>query len=157
MADPHSEVSLGVLLTLAVTAFKDAMHADLDRLGYPDVRPAFGALFKAVREQPITLTELADRIGVTKQAAAKLVDEGVAKDLVHRTDSPVDGRAKLLTLTDRGRAAMDTAMRLGDEIEHRLRDESGPDLAAARRALTTLIRQTGGADDLARRRVRSLG
>src|SRR3978361_2202670 len=94
-----TRADLGILLTLALRAFTDQLHAGLDQRGFGDLRPAFGVGFRALRAEPLTLRALAGRLGVTKQATAKVVAEMQAKQLLRKQDSGTDGRAKLLELT----------------------------------------------------------
>ena len=89
-----SEPDLGILLTASLRGFVDLLHAQLGAQGYGDVRPAFGVVFRALRDGPLTLTALAGRLGVTKQAAAKVVDEMERKGLLVRRADPADARAK---------------------------------------------------------------
>jgi DNA-binding MarR family transcriptional regulator len=154
MSQPVSTgADLGILLTLALRAFTDQLHAELDQTGFGDLRPAFGVVFRALRDEPLTLTELAARLGVTKQAAAKVVGEMQAKQLLRKQDSRTDGRAKLLELTSRGRRAMATAIEIGGRIDQNIEDAAGPRAAQGmRRALEQLIIDSGLGDDLARRR-----
>ena len=49
-----------------------------------------------------SLTELAERAGVTKQAMGKLVDQCAAWDLVRRTPDPRDARAVRIVFTPAG-------------------------------------------------------
>ena len=51
-----------------------------------------------------SLTELASRAGVTKQAMGKLVDQCAAWDLVQRQPDPRDGRALRVVFSPIGRA-----------------------------------------------------
>jgi DNA-binding MarR family transcriptional regulator len=150
---PETQADLGILLTLALRAFTNQLHAELDQRGFGDLRPAFGVVFRALRDDPLTLTVLASRLGVTKQAAAKVVDEMESKRLLRRKDSRADGRAKLLELTARGRRAMATAIEVGGQIDQRLVDAAGPRATVGmRRALEHLIVDSGLGDDLALRR-----
>lgn len=57
------------------------------------------------RHLPLTgcsLTELAARAGITKQAMGKLVDQCAAWDLVHRTPDPYDARSIRVVFTSSG-------------------------------------------------------
>jgi DNA-binding MarR family transcriptional regulator len=153
MADEPAGADLGILLTLALRAFVDQLHGELDERGFAEVRTSFGVVFRALREQPLTLTDLAARLGVTKQAAAKVVDEMVELRLVRRRTSPTDARAKLLDLTPRGRRAMAAAMQIGEQIDVRLADRVGRRAVhSMHTALEAFIVQAGLGDDLARRR-----
>jgi DNA-binding MarR family transcriptional regulator len=152
-ATPGQDGDIGILLTLGLRAFTDLLHAELGERGFGDLRPAFGVVFRALRDEPLTLTELADRLRVTKQAAAKVVDEMVAKGLVRKRPDRGDGRAKLLELTARGRRATDTAREIGAHINARVVSDAGPRAAAGMwRALEALVLAGGLGDDLAHRR-----
>src|SRR3954469_24434435 len=126
-----SDPDLGILLTLAMRGFVDALHAELGVRGFADLRPPYGVVFRALRDKPLTLTELAGRLGVTKQSAAKVVNEMEAKDLLRRKGSPTDGRAKSLELTPRGQQAMATAIAVGAELRQRLQSAVGPEALRA--------------------------
>ena len=54
------------------------------------------------------MRDLADLLGVTKQAASQLVDAMELGGYVHRRDDPDDARAKLVALTPRGRTFLGT-------------------------------------------------
>jgi DNA-binding MarR family transcriptional regulator len=66
------------------------------------VRPAHGFAFTRLAPDGATITELAEHLDVTRQAAAQLVDELVAKGYVQRSRHPDDARARLITLTSKG-------------------------------------------------------
>ena len=150
--DPQ-HADLGILLTLALRGFVTDLHAGLAASGFADVRPPFGVVFRALRDGPLTLTELASQLGVTKQAAAKVVDEMVAKGLLRRRPSPADARAKLLELTGRGTAAMATAIEIGARLDARLQAAAGTvAVDSMRAALEALVELTGLRADLERRR-----
>lgn len=72
----------------------------------PVLRPSHTALFPHVDLEGTRLTELARRLGVTKQAASQLVDELEAMGVLERVPDPKDGRAKLVRFSRRGRAAL---------------------------------------------------
>ncbi|MFF0094001.1 MarR family winged helix-turn-helix transcriptional regulator [Streptomyces canus] len=67
-----------------------------------DARPAWGFAFTRLAPDGATVTELAGHLGVTKQAASQLVDEIVRKGYAERRPHPVDARARLVVLTERG-------------------------------------------------------
>ncbi|MBL1086225.1 winged helix-turn-helix transcriptional regulator [Streptomyces actinomycinicus] len=72
--------------------------------GFTDIRPAHGFAFARLAPGGATATELAAHLGVTKQAASQLVDEIVRKGYAERRPHPGDARARLVVLTERGRA-----------------------------------------------------
>jgi DNA-binding MarR family transcriptional regulator len=79
-------------------------------------RPAYGYAFTRLARGGATVTELAAHLGVTKQAASQLVDELVRKGYVERRPHPVDARARLLELTERGRACTRAAEEAAAEV-----------------------------------------
>jgi DNA-binding MarR family transcriptional regulator len=81
------------------------IHTGVSEQGFQDLRPAHGFAFARIAAGGATTADLAGHLGVTKQAAAQLVDELVRKGYVERHPHPRDARARLLELTDTGRAA----------------------------------------------------
>ncbi|MDX3578286.1 MULTISPECIES: MarR family winged helix-turn-helix transcriptional regulator [unclassified Streptomyces] len=65
-------------------------------------RPSYGFAFARLAPDGATVSELGVHLGVTKQAASQLVDELVRKGYVERRPHPVDARARLIVLTERG-------------------------------------------------------
>ena len=66
----------------------DGLHDRLRDRGWTDVRPAFGFVLLAARDQPTSVTELAELMGMTKQAASKLVDAMVSSGYIQRGTDP---------------------------------------------------------------------
>jgi DNA-binding MarR family transcriptional regulator len=66
------------------------------------LRRAHTSLFPHIDLQGTRLTEIARRLGVTKQAAGQLVDELVAMGALERVPDPADARAKLVCFSRRG-------------------------------------------------------
>ncbi|QYN34771.1 MarR family transcriptional regulator [Pseudonocardia sp. DSM 110487] len=63
---------------------------------------------------PLTVADVADRLGLARQGVQRMADLLVADGLARYADNPRHRRAKLLTLTDAGEralAAMDAAHR----------------------------------------------
>ncbi|MFE9118197.1 MarR family winged helix-turn-helix transcriptional regulator [Streptomyces sp. NPDC007172] len=81
------------------------IHTTVSQQGFEDLRPAHGFAFARISAGGATTADLAEHLGVTKQAAAQLVEELVRKGYVERRPHPHDGRARLLALTATGRAA----------------------------------------------------
>src|SRR3954453_1858068 len=72
----------------------------------PPVRAAHTALFPHLDFEGIRLTDLAARVGVTKQAVGQLVDDLVALGMVERIADRTDKRAKRVRFSRRGHAAL---------------------------------------------------
>jgi DNA-binding MarR family transcriptional regulator len=94
--------SLAFGLLAASRALVDGVSAGVSARGFTDLRPAHGFAFTRLSAGGATITQLAEHLGVTRQAAAQLVDELVAKGYVERRPHPHDARARLIVLTSQG-------------------------------------------------------
>lgn len=70
------------------------------------LRTAHTALLPHITSAGVRLTELADKLGVTKQAVGPLVDDLEREGIVERVDDPADRRAKRIRWTKRGERAL---------------------------------------------------
>jgi DNA-binding MarR family transcriptional regulator len=100
----HDAQSLAFGLLAASRALVDGVSAGVTARGFDDVRPAHGFAFARLAPDGATITQLAEHLDVTRQAAAQIVDELIAKGYVERHPHPQDARARLITLTEKGRA-----------------------------------------------------
>ena len=98
--DDAQALAFGLLA--ASRALVDGVSAGIRARGFGDVRPAHGFAFARLAPAGATITELAGHLGVTRQAAAQLVDELEANGYVERSPHPRDARARLVTLTSKG-------------------------------------------------------
>jgi DNA-binding MarR family transcriptional regulator len=124
----------GLLLAQALNRYVEHLHRRLGEEGFTDLRPTFGLPLRALHARPRTLTELAGQLGVSKQAAAKVVGEMERRRLIERHPSPQDGRSTLLRLSTRGEALVSAAIEIGAAVERDLADRLGPRAAAGLRA-----------------------
>jgi DNA-binding MarR family transcriptional regulator len=130
------------------------LHAH-DRAGFEWMKSQYGFVLRALGDEGLRLTELAERLAVTKQAALQIVDEMEDHGLIAREASPEDRRAKLIRLTKRGQKVRSTALSASRSMEARLRRELGDSAVDSCRAvLTEFVEHHGGAEDARRGRVR---
>ncbi|WP_439333184.1 MarR family winged helix-turn-helix transcriptional regulator [Streptomyces zhaozhouensis] len=118
--------------------------AEFDRrvaeAGYPGLRPLHGMAFQALRGPGATSSELAERLGVTKQAAGQLVKELEQRGYVARRPHPAGGRRRLVVLTDSAERHLEVAGRVIAELEAELALRTGQaDLGVLRAELTALV------------------
>ncbi|MFF5036213.1 MarR family winged helix-turn-helix transcriptional regulator [Nocardia salmonicida] len=97
-----ANADLPLLLLAAAAEVTQAVHAGVTAAGFTDIRPTHGFAFVRMAPDGATVGEIAEHLGVTKQAASQLVDELVSKGYADRNPHPRDARARLITLTDRG-------------------------------------------------------
>jgi DNA-binding MarR family transcriptional regulator len=103
----------------------DELHERLRALGWEDVRPSFGFHLLALRDAPLTTTELASRLGVSKQAVSKLADAMVDQALLERRPHESDGRQSLLALAPRGHELLADVEKIYAELEREWADIIG--------------------------------
>ena len=109
---------LPALLAQVKNVAVKTMFTRMADAGFPDVREGHGCVFGFIDlEHGSRLTDLAERSGLTKQAVGEAVAELERKGYAERVPDPVDGRAKIIRLTDRGMEACLTGRRLFAEIE----------------------------------------
>ena len=103
LAGRERPANLAVLMREAFVAINDLVIARLAERGHGDVRPAHAAVFQYLDDTGTTVSVLADRAQMTKQAMAELVRHLEERGYLVRVPDPTDKRAKLVLPTDRGR------------------------------------------------------
>ncbi|MDT5015137.1 MAG: hypothetical protein QOD39_1297 [Mycobacterium sp.] len=116
---PQNRQAIGQLLVRLLREFRHDLAAPRADAGYGDVRDPHMQIFGNVRMGGIRLTELADRAQLSLAAASELVNDLVDLGYLIRRPDPVDGRAKLIDLTKRGRDLMADAGNRVTDIERR--------------------------------------
>ena len=136
-----------VLLREAFVALNDLVIDRLAERGHGVVRPAHGAVFQYLDDTGTTVSLLAERAQMTKQAMAELVRHLETHGYVVRVADPADRRAKLVLPTDRGRDVFATAQGMVPEVEDRIRSLLGDDRALALRNDLEAIRRAAARKD----------
>ena len=139
-----TEPDLGILLALAYQQFVRELNADLAERGYDDLGRSDGYVFRALDTEPLTTSALATRLEITKQGAAQLVDDMARRGYLTSRADPVDRRARLLELSDRGRAALAAAREFHRAYEQRLARRHGRANVDTLRAMLTAMAPTYG-------------
>jgi DNA-binding MarR family transcriptional regulator len=92
--------------------------------GFPQ-KPSHSAVFAQIKIEGSRLTDLARGANITPQAMGELVDELEELGYVERRPDPTDRRAKLIVLTDRGRACVAAGISTINGIEERITEILG--------------------------------
>lgn len=92
--------------------------------GFPQ-KPSHSAVFAQIKTEGSRLTDLAHGANITPQAMGELVDELEELGYVERRPDPTDRRAKLIVLTDRGRACIAAGISTINGIEQRITQTLG--------------------------------
>lgn len=103
--DQHQQLLAGA----ALTAFRlNGQFLDLaDRLARPaGLTAAWWQVLGAVLDGPLPVSAVARDMGITRQAVQRTADVLVDRGLAQYRENPAHRRAKLVALTDEGRAAV---------------------------------------------------
>ena len=106
-----------MLLREAYLALNNLVPARLAERGHEVIRPAHSAVFQYLDETGTTVSQLAERARMTKQAMAELVEHLETHGYVVRRPNPADGRSKLVIPTERGMEVVAIAQAMVPEIE----------------------------------------
>lgn len=94
----------------------------------PHLRPAHMSLFPHLDLEGTRLTELAQRLGISKQAVGQLVADMEEMGVMERVPDPEDGRAKLVQFSKAGRKGMMEGMGTLFQLDKQLTSELGEPL-----------------------------
>jgi DNA-binding MarR family transcriptional regulator len=120
-----SELDLTSLLSLSFSVLINELHDRLSELGFEDIRPAHGFMLKRIIPDGATGIELAECLGISKQAVSKMVDYLEKSGYVKRESHPTDKRGKIIVLTERGWQVVKAKEEILTKIEQRWIDNIG--------------------------------
>ncbi|MER7722936.1 MarR family transcriptional regulator [Streptomyces sp. NPDC096323] len=123
----RSGADLALLLLAGFRTLADRATAELAERGYEDVRPVHDFALHAIVSGADSATELARRMSVTRQAAAKTIAALEERDFVVRQTDSADRRRARIRVTERGLAMM----RQGEEIFDEMREQWEKQVGAA--------------------------
>jgi DNA-binding MarR family transcriptional regulator len=152
MAQREQPADLGILLGVAFQEFVKELHAAHAAAGFTDLGRSDGFVFRSLADRPMTVSELANHLEITKQGAAQVIDDMERRGYVEREPDPDDRRARLVRLSGRGERALANARRFHRDYERRLARTYGPD---AVRSLRTMLEAIAGPDQSVDPRLRA--
>lgn len=112
-------LTLGSTLQRAWTELIDENFEELAAAGFDDLRPVHRSVIREILESNLRPSELAARLGLSKQSANDLAREFEAKGYITLEPDPEDGRAKRIVATDRGRRANQVAVESSSTVRRR--------------------------------------
>ena len=128
-------VDLGILLGVAYQEFVRELHAAHAAAGFSDLGRSDGFVFRSLATRPMTVSELAGHLEITKQGAAQIIDDMERRGYVEREPDPADRRARLVRLSARGEQALANARRFHRDYERRLARSYGTEAVRTLRAM----------------------
>lgn len=118
--DWHHDVDrppLGSLIGMLFRAVVDRQDIHALAAGGEAMKPSHLYILRSLYPDGLSVTELANRTEITKQAVSSLVDSLELSKLVVRVANPGDRRAKIVRLTTRGVDALRQSVLAYGEVE----------------------------------------
>lgn len=135
--------TLQLLFKAARVLDERALERVARQSGRPRLRRSHTSLLPHIDLDGTRVTDLAERLGVSKQAASQLVDDLEALGVLAREPDPEDARARRVVFTPLGRRGLLEGLELLAEMERELADAIGNDaMAGLRRALLAILAVT---------------
>jgi DNA-binding MarR family transcriptional regulator len=130
---------LPALLQTGLGAYRGRVQAHLAAAGYRDLPRGGPYVLGSVANQGGTAGDVIRQLGISKQAASKLIDTLVVRGYLEREVERSDRRRFALAATDRGRAAARVVRGAVDSVDAELAARLSPDeLDALRKGLAVL-------------------
>jgi len=126
--------NLRQLLLRTTRSLSAMIQEEIVRRGYSDVRLSHSTLLAHLDLQGNTITQVAERAQMTKQAMGLLAEELEAMGYITRRVDERDARARVLAFTPRGRILMLDTLKIIDDLERQLAQALGRSTMDALRA-----------------------
>ncbi len=118
---------IGALLRVPAQAVHRRIVNGLNAAGFEDLRVPHMAVLQFPGPDGARPGVLAERAGISKQAMNQLLRSLEALGYLSRSDAPDEGRARIVRLTKRGRAAWAKIHEILRDIEREWAAELGPE------------------------------
>ena len=120
------QMLIGALLRVPAQAIHRRIISELNAAGFEELRVPHMAVLQYPSPDGVRPGVLAERAGMSKQAMNQLLRSLEALGYLARSDVPDEGRARIVRLTRRGRAAYAKIHDILREIERDWSEELGP-------------------------------
>jgi DNA-binding MarR family transcriptional regulator len=138
------EQTVPALVQLLARRDTERLRADFAEQGMTGLRPLHALLLVPLLGGGRHASDLAETLGVSRQAVAQVVTRLEADGYLKRITDPGDARAKLVCLTPRGRGALRVMRSSALDLEDSWQRELGADrFAAFRETLLELLAYGG--------------
>ncbi|MFS8201605.1 MarR family winged helix-turn-helix transcriptional regulator [Streptomyces sp. CWNU-52B] len=127
----RSGADLALLLLAGFRTFADRATAELAERGYEDVRPVHDFALHSILSGADSASELARRMAVTKQAAAKTIAVLEERGYVTREPDASDRRRMRLRVTEHGLAMLRQGEAIFDELRKQWESQVGAESLSA--------------------------
>ncbi|MGW8802262.1 MarR family winged helix-turn-helix transcriptional regulator [Streptomyces sp. NPDC055775] len=136
----RSGADLALLLLAGFRTLADRASAELADRGYEDVRSVHDFALHSILSGADSASELARRMSVTRQAAAKTIAALEERNFVARQPDPADRRRTRLRVTEHGLAMLRQGEAIFDELREQWEKQVGAaSLSALEETLRSLV------------------
>jgi DNA-binding MarR family transcriptional regulator len=125
-SQPPAEMLIGALLRVPAQAIHRRIIRELNADGFDELRLPHMAVLQFPGPDGVRPGVLAERAGMSKQAMNQLLRSLEGLGYLARSDAPEEGRARVVHMTKRGRAAYAKMHDILREIEREWRAALGP-------------------------------
>ncbi|MBB5851434.1 MarR family winged helix-turn-helix transcriptional regulator [Amycolatopsis umgeniensis] len=155
VVDPTpSSLDLSLVSLFAGWAMGGEVQRRLTADGLGELRFNDGVVFQHVLAGPLSISALAERMGVTQQAASKAVADLEQRGLLRREPDPADARTRLLHLTEQAENAVEASRKHRAALEKELVTEFGEQrITDAKALLAGILGRYGDPEAIRGRRV----
>jgi DNA-binding MarR family transcriptional regulator len=122
-------------LSVIGAAVDEHVLLELRRARLRGLRKGHAYIIQRLVVGPATASQMAESLGVTQQAVSKAVGELIALGYVRQSVDRADRRRRPLSLTARGRRAVEVSRAARSAIEDRIRAAGGPRRLASAKAV----------------------
>ena len=140
-----ARVPIARLTAMVFRTLIDDLHAQLAARGFRDTGASYGYVLLEARNRSLGVTDIARLLGVSKQAASKLVSGMLEAGYLRSTDAE-DLRERRVELSARGQRLLENVEEIYEELEAQWAKVVGRKrVEALRRDLTTVLVARHGA------------
>ena len=125
MTSKEKYKNTGVYLRLLYDELVTNLHQRLEEAGYGEITPSHGLVFQYLEDNGSRVTELSAHAGMTKQSMSALVYQLEDYGYLKRKNDPLDARAVLFTLTEKGQLLKNKAQQLNYQFEKKWEKKLG--------------------------------
>ena len=147
------DLDLPTLIGLAGRLLNARTLEEIRANGYPTIRERDGYVIQHLIAGPITIGELAQRLGVSQQATSKRVVELATLGILTRSFSEQDRRSTVVELSDHGRRMVGLSREVRASLEEQMSSAIGRDRGAFRRGLKAIVKVLDAESTILQRRV----
>jgi DNA-binding MarR family transcriptional regulator len=136
---------VGALLRVVWQWVRDQLYAGVVAAGFDDLNAAHVGLWRYPGLEGLRPSQLADRVGITKQSVNDLLGHLETHGYLLRVPDSADGRARVIRLTSKGRRLERTIYAAAGAAQLRIAEILGPRrFGELHRSLEQLTEQLAG-------------